>query len=62
MRMVKYSTFVANRKTKDNERAILPTLLFARDKSGMASATAIAIGWWAWGFGIVRTVIDDSRV
>lgn len=60
MKMVRYSPFVSNRKTKDNERAILPTIIFARDKAGMITATAIAIGWWAWGIGIVRTAINDG--
>lgn len=62
MKMVRYSPFVSNRKTKDSERAVLPTIIFAHDRVGMATATAISIGWWAWGVGIVRTVIDDSRI
>lgn len=60
MKIVQYSTFASNRKTKDSERAVLPTIIFARDNQGMFSATALAIGWWAWGIGIIRTVLDDG--
>lgn len=60
MKIVQYSTFASNRKTKDNERAVLPTIIFARDKAGMFTATAVAVGWWAWGVGIVRTVVNDE--
>lgn len=59
MKVVKYSFFAANTQTHDIERAVLPTIMFARKKDGIANATALSIGWWAWGVGIIRTVVKD---
>ncbi len=61
MRLVKYKWFVGNRMSGDKERAVLPTIIFARDSAGPASSMALAIGWWAWGIGLIRTVVDDRR-
>jgi hypothetical protein len=61
-KIVKYSTFAANTQTNDIERAVLPTIMFARKQNKYEgnkvyiSSTAISIGWWAWGIGIIRTV------
>lgn len=57
MKLVRYSPFYANRDTKDRERAVLPTIIYGREKAGDITVTAIAIGWWAWGIGITRTAI-----
>lgn len=37
----------------DTERAVLPTILFASDKTDNARAAGIAIGWWKWGIRMV---------
>jgi len=33
----------------DAERAILPTILYARKDSGQFTARSVAVGWWKWG-------------
>lgn len=60
MKLVRWHWYYANRASKDPERAVLPTILYSRQNTGMASSTAIAIGWWAWGFGVIRTVVKGD--
>jgi len=60
MKIVRYSPFASNRATKDQERAVLPTIIFARQKSGDITVTALAVGWWAWGIGIIKTTIKTE--
>lgn len=61
MKLVRHRWFVGNRMSGDKERAVLPTIIFARDSAGPASSMALAIGWWCWGIGIIRTVVKDGR-
>ena len=55
----KYSFLVANRKTKDLERAVLPTILYAGKSDNGVTSKAITIGWWAWGVGILHTKVKS---
>lgn len=63
MKTVTYTLMTANRHTDDIERAVLPTIMFARKHDHQegaticATATALTIGWWAWGIGIIRTTV-----
>jgi len=61
MKMVMYKFFATDSKD-DIERAVLPTLIVARKQEGMAVAHSIAIGWWRWGVGVIRTVINDRSL
>lgn len=63
MRFVVYNWFATNSKGEkpDIERAVLPTILYAKKEDGIATATAISVGWWRWGVGLIRTVIDNDR-
>lgn len=62
--MVSYSFLVGNRKTKDCERAVLPTILFARNAENVSDCKivvwAISIGWWAWAIGVARTSVKSE--
>jgi hypothetical protein len=58
VKLIKYSTFIGNRMSGDKERAVLPTIIFARDTAGPASSMALAIGWWCWGVGVIRTTVE----
>lgn len=58
MKVVKYSLHLSDKDSDDAERAVLPTIIYAHRKDGIASVTIIAIGWWAWGIGIIRTVVE----
>lgn len=62
MKLVKYSFYVAGRNNPnpDPERAVLPTIIYASKDDGIAKASTISVGWWAWGFGIIRTVVNDN--
>lgn len=53
--------YKADPNDPDPERAVLPTIIFARKDDGIARAWSIGFGWWAWGFGVIRTIIDDDR-
>ena len=59
--MAKFKLLLANRKTKDMERAVLPTILFARKQERPVTVTAITIGWWAWGIGLMITTVKGKR-
>lgn len=59
MKLVKYSLFAANTQTNDIERAVLPTIMYAHKKDGIATAHALSIGWWCWGIGIIRTKVKE---
>lgn len=58
--MVRYKLLMIGRG-RDKERAVLPTILFATSSeigSGVrVRASALTIGWWAWGVGIMRTTV-----
>lgn len=60
MKMTRYSFFAGNRLSGDIERAVLPTVIYAHETAGLASSRALAIGWWAWGIGVIRTTIRDD--
>lgn len=60
MKIVTYTWYTSDKNDPDPERAVLPTIIFARKKDGIAKAWSIGIGWWAWGFGVIRTVVDDG--
>ncbi len=59
MKLVRWHWFASGLMTNDKERAVLPTILFARDSAGPASSWALAIGWWAWGVGVIRTKVKE---
>jgi hypothetical protein len=59
MKLVKWHLFRSGLCSSDKERAVLPTIIFARDSAGPASSMALAIGWWAWGIGIIRTKVEE---
>lgn len=42
----------------DVERAVLPVIMYASKKSGIAESKAIVIGWWKWGIGLIRTTVE----
>lgn len=62
--MTTYKLLVGNRGTKDCERAILPTVLWASKKSSENDCTisvrALSIGWWAWGIGVMQTKVESD--
>lgn len=57
MRIVKYSLHLSDKNADDPERAVLPAIIYAKRNDGIASSQILAIGWWAWGIGIIRTVV-----
>jgi len=61
MRIVTYKLHISDPTNEDPERAVLPTIIYAKRKAGMATSQVLAIGWWAWGIGIIRTVVDDGN-
>lgn len=63
MRIVTYSWIATDSTGKhaDIERAVLPTIIVARKRDGIAAATAVTLGWWRWGIGLIRTVVDDKK-
>lgn len=63
MKFVVYSTFATNSQGEhpDIERAVLPTIMYAKKDDGFATAKCLSIGWWRWGVGIIRTVINDGK-
>lgn len=60
-----YKLVISNRKTKDSERAVLPTIIYASKKeterwtnqTTTVTCRVITIGWWAWGIGVMRTKV-----
>jgi hypothetical protein len=62
MRFVTYKLYTADQTSDDPERAILPTLMYAARRNDIAYSQVLAIGWWAWGIGIIRTVVDDTKL
>lgn len=58
MKIVNYGLHLSDKTSDDPERAVLPTIIYAKRHNGIASVTIIAIGWWAWGIGIIRTVVE----
>ena len=58
MKRVSYKLYFGDPKSDDPERAVLPTIIYARRSNDIATSYCLAIGWWAWGIGIIRTVID----
>jgi len=56
-----YKLLLGNRNTKDSERAVLPTILYASKKETVGvtqfRVSALTIGWWAWGIGVMRTKV-----
>jgi hypothetical protein len=60
-KVVTYNTFKSNPNSNDIDRAVLPTIIYAHKEDGIASVSALCIGWWAWGFGIMRTVVKNPE-
>jgi hypothetical protein len=58
--MTRYRLLISNRKTRDDERAVLPTILYARKTEEMVTCRAIIVGWWAWGIGIMQTKVSPT--
>lgn len=55
MSMARIKLLIVTPKTKDRERAVLPTILFTSMKEDWGDVRGfgfgIMIGWWAWGIG-----------
>lgn len=57
MKQVSYRLHRSNPNDPDPERAVLPTIIYAKRADGPATVQILALGWWAWGIGIIRTVV-----
>lgn len=44
----------------DNERAVLPTIVYARDYNEFAKGFIIGFGWWKWGIRFAFVKIKDE--
>ena len=53
--MARLKLLVSTPKNKDQERAVLPTILFTRRSENWGDVKGwgfgLIIGWWAWGIG-----------
>lgn len=62
--MSKIKLLIANRKTRDRERAVLPTILYVGAKEDWGNVKGkgfgIMIGWWAWGIGFSYTTAQKG--
>lgn len=61
MKVTNYNFFVGDKTADDPERAVLPTIIYAKRSNGPATSRVLALGWWAWGFGIIRTTIEIDK-
>lgn len=65
MKTRRYKFLLADRSTKDNERAVLPAIMYASvsESSGLVTVTSrgLTIGWWAWGIGIMQTTVRRRK-
>ncbi len=62
MKIVRYKLHLSDSSNDDPERAVLPALIYAKRVDGDVSSQVLALGWWAWGFGIIRTVYNVTEI
>lgn len=61
MSKMRVKLLLGNRSTKDSERAILPTLIFAKESEYPVTVWGIVLGWWAWGIGFMVTTVEENK-